>query len=90
MIQAIKKWLADGAERKKQRRIQDGFGWAMSAFFIENLPMCHIESIHECNIQMSINGFDDFDYGVTLALAELDQLIIESPRVAKLNQENGQ
>jgi len=60
----VKQILAKYREEKRKHAYCDGFGWAMSAFFVEKQSQIEIESY-------IFNRHSDFDQGAQEALSIL-------------------
>lgn len=62
----IKQWLEARKKRQREREYQRGFGWAMSAFFLEE------QSIEEIEAYI-YNLYEPFDLGAGEAIGVINK-----------------
>lgn len=62
----LSRWLAERRERKRQNRIERGFGWVMTSYYLNKHPVSYICDVsYGGSWNMSDDGFDE---GVRRAL----------------------
>lgn len=69
----LRKWL----ERRRQERRDDdyrrGYGWAWSAFMVDEESLEHIEALASMPIP-TLDQFDAFDRGAQQAISDIERL----------------
>lgn len=71
----LKRWFEQRMQQRIDEATRSGFGWAMAAFYLEDMSMLEIQSKCEpaCGIDESVDS-EAFDKGAHKALELLAQL----------------
>lgn len=69
----VKEWLYKRKLKRSLRRFKKGYGFAMTAYFVQGIGLTELQGYSE--LVRDFNDYDDFDSGVDHAIAKLKRVL---------------